>query len=54
MANLKGLASIVSELRTERTNLASQLRHVDAALSSWQVERWEFHETEAYPVGLGS
>jgi hypothetical protein len=33
MANLKGLASIVSELRTERTNLASQLERVDAALS---------------------
>ena len=32
MANLKGLASIVSELRVERTNLASQLKHVDAAL----------------------
>jgi hypothetical protein len=33
MSNLKGLVSIVSELRAERTNLASQLRHVDAALS---------------------
>jgi hypothetical protein len=33
MANLKGLAIIVSELRVERTNLANQLRHVDAALS---------------------
>jgi hypothetical protein len=33
MANLKGLASILSELRVERTNLANQLRHVDAALS---------------------
>ncbi len=33
MANLKGLASIVSELRVERTNLANQLRHVDAALT---------------------
>ena len=33
MANLKGLAFIVSELRVERTNLARQLRHVDAALS---------------------
>jgi hypothetical protein len=33
MANLKGLASIVSELREERTNLVNQLRHVDAALS---------------------
>jgi hypothetical protein len=33
MTNLKGLASIVSELRAERTNLVSQLRHVDAALS---------------------
>jgi hypothetical protein len=33
MANLKGLASIVSELRTERTNLVDRLRHVDSALS---------------------
>jgi|ERR1035437_8914570 hypothetical protein len=33
MANLKGLASIVSELRVERTKLADQLKHVDAALS---------------------
>jgi len=33
MANLKGLASFVSELRVERTNLADRLRHVDAALS---------------------
>jgi len=33
MANLKGLASIVSELRVERTNLANQLKCVDAALS---------------------
>jgi hypothetical protein len=33
MANLAGLASIVSELRVERTNLVNELRHVDAALS---------------------
>jgi hypothetical protein len=33
MANLKGLASIVSELRVERTNLVNQLKHLDAALS---------------------
>jgi hypothetical protein len=33
MANLKGLASIVSELKVERANLANQLRHVDAALT---------------------
>jgi hypothetical protein len=33
MGNLDGLATIVSQLRTERTNLANQLRHVDAALS---------------------
>jgi hypothetical protein len=33
MASFKGLASIVSELRAERTNLVNQLRHVDAALS---------------------
>jgi len=33
MAKLTGLASIVSELRAVRTNLASQLKHVDATLS---------------------
>ncbi len=33
MANLAGLASIVSQLRVERTNLVTQLKHVDAALS---------------------
>ncbi len=33
MANLTGLSSIVTELRTERANLVNQLRHVDAALS---------------------
>ena len=33
MANLKGLASIVRELRIGRTNLANQLKHVDTALS---------------------
>ena len=32
MGNLKGLASIVSELRVERTNLVNQLKRVDAAL----------------------
>jgi hypothetical protein len=34
MANLNGLALIVSELKTERTNLVNQLRHVDTALSA--------------------
>jgi hypothetical protein len=33
MANLTGLASFVSELKAERTNLVDRLRHVDAALS---------------------
>jgi hypothetical protein len=33
MANIKGLASIVSELKVERTNLVNQLRHLDAALT---------------------
>ena len=33
MAHLKGLVFIVSELRSERTNLVNQLRCVDAALS---------------------
>jgi hypothetical protein len=33
MAKLKGLVSIVSGLRVEKTNLVSQLRHVDAALA---------------------
>jgi hypothetical protein len=33
MAKIKGLESIVSELRGERANLVNQLRHVDAALT---------------------
>ena len=33
MANLAGLAGFVSELKATRSNLANQLRHVDAALS---------------------
>ena len=33
MANLRGLVSMVSELRTERMKLVNQLRHVDAALA---------------------
>jgi hypothetical protein len=33
MANLKGLSAFVSELKSTRTNLANELRHVDAALS---------------------
>ena len=34
MANIKGLVSIVSELKAERTNLVNQLKHVDAALAA--------------------
>ena len=33
MANFKGLASLVSQLRAERVKLVDQLRHVDATLS---------------------
>lgn len=33
MVNLEGLASIVSELRAERTSLVNQIKHVDAALA---------------------
>jgi hypothetical protein len=33
MANLTGLTGFVSELRSMRTNLVIELRHVDAALS---------------------
>jgi hypothetical protein len=33
MANLKGLASIVSELRVERTNLVNQLKRALMQLS---------------------
>lgn len=33
MAKVKGLSAVVLQLRIERTNLASQLRHVDEALS---------------------
>jgi hypothetical protein len=34
MANLKGLVSVVSQLREQRTNLVNDLKHVDAALSA--------------------
>jgi hypothetical protein len=33
MAILKGLVSVVSQLRERRTNLVNDLKHVDAALS---------------------
>jgi len=33
MAHLEGLESIVGQLRVERTNLVTQIRHVEAALS---------------------
>jgi hypothetical protein len=33
MANLKGLESMVSQLKEQRTNFVNQLRHVDAALA---------------------
>jgi hypothetical protein len=33
MTNLKGLESIVSQLREQRTSLVNELRHVDAALA---------------------
>jgi len=33
MANLTGLAGFVSKLKSVRTNLVNELRHVDAALS---------------------
>ncbi|MGA9811652.1 MAG: hypothetical protein WBQ64_02680 [Terriglobales bacterium] len=33
MANVRGLESVVSQLKVERTSLVDQLRHVDAALS---------------------
>ncbi len=33
MANLKGLVSVVSQLREQRTNLVNDLKHVDAALT---------------------
>ena len=33
MANLAGLSAFVSQLKSTRTNLVNELRHVDAALS---------------------
>jgi hypothetical protein len=33
MENLKGLASLVAELKARKTSLVDELRHVDAALS---------------------
>jgi hypothetical protein len=56
MSNLRELASIVSELRAERTNLASQLKHVDAALAVTREVEWRkfVHEAEAHSVGSRS
>jgi hypothetical protein len=34
MANLKGLESVVSQLRIQRTNLVNNLKRVDGALSA--------------------
>jgi len=34
MTNLKGLESVVAELKIQRTNLVNTLRHVDSALSA--------------------
>ena len=34
MANLKGLVSVVSQLREQRTNLVNDLKRVDGALSA--------------------
>ena len=34
MAKVKGLVSVVSQLREQRTNLLNDLKHVDAALSA--------------------
>ena len=34
MANLKGLRSVVSQLRIQRTNLVNNLKRVDGALSA--------------------
>ena len=34
MANLKGLESVVSQLREQRTNLVNDLKRVDGALSA--------------------
>ena len=33
MSSLRGLESVVSELKKERANLMNELRHVDAAIS---------------------
>ncbi len=33
MAKVKGINSVVSQLKKERTNLEGELKHVDAALS---------------------
>jgi cold shock protein len=50
MANLKGLESVVSQLREQRTNFVNQLRHVDAA-RKYQMEqgtvKW-FNDAKGY------
>ena len=48
MSNLKGLVSVVSQLREQRTNLANDLRHVDAALSA--LGRLKGGKTQVQPT----
>jgi len=55
MAHLKGLVSIVSELRVERTNLANQLKHVDAALSVLgKLGGWSSHTKPRHTVSASA
>jgi hypothetical protein len=54
---ITGLVSIVSELRTERTNLVSNSTqtHRRSSIGAGQAERWKFlHEAQAYSVRSSS
>ena len=55
MANLNGLATIVSELRSERASLRDQLRHVDAALSVLgKLDGGKFHTEPRRTLSAGA
>ncbi|MGH9511044.1 MAG: hypothetical protein ACRD2U_02800 [Terriglobales bacterium] len=55
MPNLKGLESIVTELRAERGRLVNNLRHVDAALAVLgKLEEGKFATESRRTVSLAS
>ena len=56
MTKVRGIDSIVSQLRREKTNLAGELKQVDERALSvlGKFERQKFHPAETFLIGLSS